>query len=64
MLICEALWLAVLASVLGLLGGHLLTGLIGWMLQADRSLPITGWLWLAEEMSARASEILATLHLR
>jgi putative ABC transport system permease protein len=65
MLICEALWLAVLASVLGLLGGHLLTGLIGWMLQADRSLPITGWLWLAEEawvpVSAAAVAVLAAL---
>jgi putative ABC transport system permease protein len=65
MLMCEALWLAVLASVLGLLGGHLLTGLIGWMLQAERSLPITGWLWLAEEawvpVSAAAVAVLAAL---
>ncbi len=65
LLICEALWLAALASVLGLLGGHLLTGLIGWMLQADRSLPITGWLWLAEEawvpVSAAAVAVLAAL---
>lgn len=29
LLLCEALWLALLASVLGLLGGHLLTGLVG-----------------------------------
>ena len=42
----EALWLAALATLLGLAGGHLLTGLVGWLLQAERSLPLTGWLWL------------------
>lgn len=49
LLLCEALWLAVLASVLGLLGGHLLTGLLGFLLQAEQSLPLTGWLWLGVE---------------
>jgi putative ABC transport system permease protein len=49
LLVCEALWLAMLASVLGLLGGHLLTALVGSMLQAERSLPVTGWIWLIEE---------------
>ncbi len=49
LLLCEALWLAALASVLGLAGGHLLTELVGWMLQAERSLPLTGWLWLGSE---------------
>ncbi len=44
LLLREALWLALLVSVLGLLGTHLLTGLVGWMLQAERSLPVTGWL--------------------
>ncbi|MDP1655100.1 MAG: ABC transporter permease [Hylemonella sp.] len=49
LLLCEALWLAVLASVLGLAGGHLLTGLLGFLLQAEQSLPLTGWLWLGVE---------------
>lgn len=49
LLLCEALWLAILASALGLLGGHLLTGLVGYLLQAEKSLALTGWLWLAQE---------------
>ncbi len=49
LLLCEALWLALLACALGLAGGHLLTGLVGWLLQAQRSLPLTGWLWLPAE---------------
>ncbi|MBI3533185.1 MAG: ABC transporter permease [Burkholderiales bacterium] len=49
LLLCEALWLAVLASVLGLVVGHLLTGLLGFLLQAEQSLPLTGWLWLGVE---------------
>jgi len=46
LLVCEALWLALLACVLGLALGHLLTGLVGWLLQAERSLPLTGWIWV------------------
>lgn len=49
LLLCEALWLAVLASLLGLAGGHLLTALVGSLLQAEKSLPVTGWLWLPVE---------------
>jgi putative ABC transport system permease protein len=58
LLLCEALWLALLASVLGLLGGHLLTGLVGWMLLAERSLPITGWLWVPAEAWIPAAAVL------
>jgi putative ABC transport system permease protein len=50
LLVCEALWLALLATLLGLAGGHLLTGLLGWMLAAEKSLPLTGWLWLGSEL--------------
>ena len=50
LLVCEALWLAVFATVLGLAGGHLLTGLLGWMLAAEKSLPLTGWIWLGREL--------------
>jgi putative ABC transport system permease protein len=49
LLVFEALWLALLACVLGLLGGHLLTGLVGWLLQSQRSLAITGWIWVPAE---------------
>ncbi len=49
LLLAEALCLAVLAAILGLGLGHLLTHAVGWMLQADRSLPITGWIWLSAE---------------
>jgi len=49
LLVFEALWLALAASVLGMLAGHLLTGLIGLMLQAERSLPMTGWVGVPAE---------------
>jgi putative ABC transport system permease protein len=49
LLLCEALWLALLASVLGLAAGHGLTALVGRVLEAQGSLPITGWLWLGNE---------------
>ncbi len=49
LVLCEALLLAIMATFLGLLGGHLLTGLIGYWLQAERSLALTGWIWLPAE---------------
>lgn len=49
LLLCEALWLAVLASVLGLLGGHLLTALLGSVLQAQNALPLSGAVLLVSE---------------
>lgn len=49
LLLCEALWLAVLAALLGIAAGHLLTGLLGYLLQAEKSLPLTGRLWLDQE---------------
>ncbi len=65
LLLCEALWLAVLASVLGLLAGHLLTGLVGSLLQAENSLPVVGWAWVAAEawipVAALAVSALAAL---
>ncbi len=50
LLFCEALWLAVLATALGLVVGHGLTALLGWMLEQDRSLPLSGAVWLAQEL--------------
>ena len=50
LVLCEALLLALLAVALGLAMGHLLTGLVGYWLQADRSLVLTGWIWLPQEL--------------
>lgn len=50
LVLCEALLLALLAVALGLAMGHLLTGLVGFWLQADRSLVLTGWIWLPQEL--------------
>jgi putative ABC transport system permease protein len=55
LLVCEALWLAILASILGLFFGHLLTSAVGYLLQAEKSLPVTGWIWLLEEWAIPAA---------
>lgn len=49
LLLVEGLWLAVLASVLGLGLGHLLTAATGAALQAQQSLPVSGAVWFAQE---------------
>ncbi len=49
LVLCEALLLALLATGLGLLAGHALTSLIGYWLQSERSLALTGWIWLPSE---------------
>ena len=62
LLLCEALWLAFLASVLGLAAGHGLTALVGYLLEAQRSLPMTGRLWVpAEAWIPGAAVAVATL---
>jgi len=62
LLLCEAWWLALLASALGLAAGHALAGIVGAMLQAQRSLPVTGGLWLAQELWIPAAALtVATL---
>jgi putative ABC transport system permease protein len=48
LLLVEALWLGLLAAVLGVLGGQALAALIGWMLQLDNSLLIGGMVWPVE----------------
>jgi putative ABC transport system permease protein len=50
LVLCEALWLAVAASVAGLLAGHGLTALVGYLLQAERSLPVSGLVFLWSEL--------------
>ncbi|MBW0172707.1 MAG: ABC transporter permease [Hydrogenophaga sp.] len=49
LLLCEALWLAALACVLGLLAAHALTAVAGDFLIARHSLAIAGWQWVPGE---------------
>jgi putative ABC transport system permease protein len=48
LLLVEALWLGLLATVLGVMGGQALAAVIGWMLQLDNSLLIGGMVWPVE----------------
>ena len=48
LLLCEALWLALLASLLGLAAGQALVALMGWALQLEQSVLIGGLIWPAE----------------
>lgn len=50
LLLCEALWLAVLACVLGLLTAHGLVAFLGELLMAEQSLAISGWQWVRSEV--------------
>ena len=49
LLLCEALWLAAMACVLGLLAAHGLSALVGAMAMAEQSLAIDGWRWVSAE---------------
>ncbi|GAB3767417.1 ABC transporter permease [Ramlibacter monticola] len=49
LLLAEGLWLAVLASVLGLAAGHALAGAVGAVLASQQSLPLSGAVWLPQE---------------
>jgi putative ABC transport system permease protein len=49
LLLCESLWLAALACVLGLLAAHGLMALVGAMAMAEQSLAIEGWRWATYE---------------
>jgi putative ABC transport system permease protein len=60
-LVWQALILTLTASLLGLLLGHGLTGWVGQQLAADRSLPITGWLWLPQELWLLGGAVLLAL---
>lgn len=48
LLLCEALWLALLAAVLGLAIGQGATALIAWALQLEKSVLIAAWSWPPE----------------
>ena len=47
---CESLWLALMGTAAGLVAGHALAEAVGQMLQAQRSLPITGAYFAAAEL--------------
>ncbi len=49
LVMCEALWLALLACAVGLPAGHGLTALVGYALDAQRSVSISGWVWVPAE---------------
>lgn len=49
LLLVEALWLALLASVLGLLAGHALAAVVSGWLAAEKSLTVQAWAWVAAE---------------
>jgi putative ABC transport system permease protein len=49
LVMCEALWLALLACAVGLPAGHGLTSLVGYTLDAQRSVSVSGWVWVPAE---------------
>ena len=51
LLLCEALWLALLATVLGVLTGQGLTALLAWTLQLEKSVLIGALSWPVELVS-------------
>lgn len=51
LLLCEALWLALLATVLGVLAGQGLTALLAWGLQLEKSVLIGALSWPVELVS-------------
>ncbi|AOF86426.1 ftsX-like permease family protein [Hydrogenophaga sp. RAC07] len=50
LLLCEALWLAALACVLGLLAAHGVAALLGSLLMDSHSLTLNGWSWVPGEV--------------
>ena len=50
LLLCEALWLALLACALGLLAGQGVMAAVAWALQAEKSVAIGAFVWPSELM--------------
>ena len=61
-MVAEALWLALLGIIIGLLAGHAVTHLLGGYLQTERSLSLTGaWVSPWEAVVPAAAVLLALL---
>ena len=54
LLLCEALWLALLAAAVGLALGHGVAAVAGQMLRAEGSMPLSGAIWLPQEWAVPA----------
>ncbi|MBK1685737.1 ABC transporter permease [Rhodoferax fermentans] len=61
LLLCEALWLGLLAGALGLLLGQGCTAALGWFLQLDSSLLVGGWVWPSDLLVVPALALLVSL---
>ncbi len=60
-LVWQALLLTLAGGVLGLALGHLLTEVVGYLLAADRSIAITGWIWLPQQIGVLAGAVVMAL---
>jgi putative ABC transport system permease protein len=61
LLLCEAVWLALLATVIGMLAGQGLMVLLAWMLQADNSILTGPQAWPVELLAVPATAVLVAL---
>ncbi len=61
LLLCEALWLALLATLIGVLAGQELMAALAWFLQLDKSVLISGLAWPAELWAVPALAVVVAL---
>ena len=61
LLLVEALWLALLATVLGMLAGQALMALLGWALQLEQSVLVGGIAWPVELLAVPALALVVAL---
>lgn len=61
LLLCEALWLALLATLIGVLAGQELMAALAWFLQLDKSVLISGLAWPAGLWSVPALAVAVAL---
>ncbi len=61
LLLCEALWLALLATLIGVLAGQELMAALAWFLQLDKSVFISGLAWPPELWSVPALAVVVAL---
>ena len=61
LLLVEALWLALLATMLGMLAGQALMALLGWVLQLEQSVLVGGVAWPVELLAVPALALAVAL---